>query len=82
MSEGWFTTPVAIAVGIVGDIHNVLSAKQALDALNGRWPDVGAPKFSDHLNQTSQDFFKAVQDGLSALGISYVLNPRSRKVTA
>ncbi len=35
----------------------------------------GAPKYSDHLNQTSQDFFKAVQDGLSALGISFVLNP-------
>ncbi|MGN6142808.1 MAG: DUF982 domain-containing protein [Mesorhizobium sp.] len=47
MSEGWFTKPVAIAVGIVGDIHNVLSARQALDALNGRWPDAGAPKFSE-----------------------------------
>jgi len=47
MSEGWFTKPVAIAVGIVGDIHNVMSARQALDALNGRWPDAGAPKFSE-----------------------------------
>lgn len=47
MSEGWFTKPVAIAVGIIGDIHNVMNAKQALDALNGHWPDSGAPKFSE-----------------------------------
>jgi len=47
MFEGWFTKPVAIAVGIIGDIHNILSARQALAALEGHWPDAGAPKFSE-----------------------------------
>lgn len=47
MSEGWFSKPVPIAVGIVGDIHTVMSASQALMALNGRWPDAGAPKSSE-----------------------------------
>ncbi|MBI3452357.1 MAG: histidine--tRNA ligase [Rhodospirillales bacterium] len=36
----------------------------------------GAPLFTDHLNQGSQDFFAAVCDGLSLLGIAYVRNPR------
>ncbi len=34
-----------------------------------------APKFPDYLNQTSRDFFKAVQDGLTELGIAFMLNP-------
>ena len=35
-----------------------------------------APRFGDHLNQTSRDFFAAVTGGLEALGIAYQLNPR------
>jgi len=35
-----------------------------------------APIFFDYLNEASRDFFKTVQDRLSALDISFVLNPR------
>ncbi|MBL8629947.1 MAG: histidine--tRNA ligase [Rhodospirillaceae bacterium] len=34
-----------------------------------------APQFPDYLNQASQDFFKGVQDGLSALSIHFKLSP-------
>ncbi|MSO99125.1 MAG: histidine--tRNA ligase [Rhodospirillaceae bacterium] len=34
-----------------------------------------APRFPDHLNQISRDFFKAVQDGLGEIGIHFTLNP-------
>jgi len=37
---------------------------------------VGAPEFSDSLDRESQDFFAAVCDGLTALGIVYSLNSR------
>jgi histidyl-tRNA synthetase len=36
---------------------------------------VGVPLFTDYLNAASRDFFKAVQDGLAALGIAFKLNP-------
>lgn len=36
----------------------------------------GAPEFSDSLDSESQDFFAAVCDGLTALGIDYTLNSR------
>jgi histidyl-tRNA synthetase len=35
-----------------------------------------APKFGEHLNQKSRDFFAGVTDGLGTLGIAYELNPR------
>ena len=35
-----------------------------------------APLFTDYLNQASVDFFAAVKEGLSQLGISYSENPR------
>ncbi|MEM7224161.1 MAG: histidine--tRNA ligase [Pseudomonadota bacterium] len=35
-----------------------------------------APKFTDYLNQASQDFFGQVKDGLEALGIAYEYSPR------
>ena len=47
MTEGWFTKPVRIAIGVFGDEHNVLSARQALRVLDDRWPDAGAPKFKE-----------------------------------
>jgi len=34
-----------------------------------------APRFTDHLNDASRDFFKTVQDGLAALGIAFTVNP-------
>ena len=37
---------------------------------------VGAPEFSDSLDSESRDFFSAVRDGLTALGIVYSLNSR------
>ncbi|MBB3066322.1 histidine--tRNA ligase [Limibacillus halophilus] len=36
----------------------------------------GAPLFGEFLNQESQDFFAQVLAGITALGISYKLNPR------
>jgi histidyl-tRNA synthetase len=36
---------------------------------------VNAPQFPDYLNQASRDFFKGVQDGLSALGVEFKLVP-------
>ncbi len=36
---------------------------------------ISAPQFPDYLNQASKDFFKGVQDGLSALGIHFKLSP-------
>ena len=35
-----------------------------------------APKMTDFLNEESKQFFDAVQDGLNALGIPFVVNPR------
>src|SRR5262249_51333839 len=37
--------------------------------------NASAPSFADHLNQASRDFFKSVQDGLSAAGISFEIDP-------
>jgi histidyl-tRNA synthetase len=34
-----------------------------------------APRYSDYLNDASRSFFEAVQEGLSALGIAFVINP-------
>ncbi|UYN94134.1 MAG: histidine--tRNA ligase [Enhydrobacter sp.] len=37
--------------------------------------NAGAPSLADHLNQTSRDFFRHVQDGLAAAGISFEVDP-------
>ena len=34
-----------------------------------------APSFADHLNQASKDFFKSVQDGLTAAGVPFEVDP-------
>ena len=36
---------------------------------------VDAPKLTDHLNNSSTDFFATVQEGLDAAGVSYEINP-------
>jgi histidyl-tRNA synthetase len=36
----------------------------------------GAPHFEDYLTPASHDFFRRVREGLDALGIRYVLDPR------
>lgn len=36
----------------------------------------GAPIYTDYLNQASKDFFDRVKEGLSEIGISFVINPR------
>ncbi|HTR87154.1 MAG TPA: histidine--tRNA ligase [Reyranella sp.] len=36
--------------------------------------NASAPSFADHLNQASQDFFKAVQDGLAAAGVPFEID--------
>ena len=37
--------------------------------------NLDAPSFADHLDQTSQDFFAAVKDGLSAAGVPFEVDP-------
>ncbi|MGI6852618.1 DUF982 domain-containing protein [Mesorhizobium sp. 1B3] len=44
MIDGWFSTSVPVAVGIIGDIQHVFSARQALDLLNGNWREKGSAK--------------------------------------
>jgi histidyl-tRNA synthetase len=36
--------------------------------------NANAPSFSDHLNEASRDFFKAVQDGLAAAGVPFEID--------
>jgi histidyl-tRNA synthetase len=36
----------------------------------------GAPLFADYLNDASRDYFKAVSEGLDAVGIAYKASPR------
>jgi histidyl-tRNA synthetase len=36
----------------------------------------GAPVYTDYLNQVSRDFFERVKDGLTTLGLGFVVNPR------
>jgi hypothetical protein len=47
MTEAWFSKPVRIAIGVFGDERNVSSARQALQVLDSRWPDAGAPKYRE-----------------------------------
>ncbi|HWK67911.1 MAG TPA: DUF982 domain-containing protein [Rhizobiaceae bacterium] len=44
MSDGWFSKSVPIAVGIIGEIQHVSSARQALSVLNGNWREKGSAK--------------------------------------
>jgi hypothetical protein len=44
MNDGWFSASVPISVGIVGDIQHVLSARQAVNLLNGNWREQGSTK--------------------------------------
>jgi histidyl-tRNA synthetase len=37
--------------------------------------NANAPSFSDHLNQASKDFFRQVQDGLTAAGVPFEIDP-------
>ena len=37
--------------------------------------NANAPSFADHLNQASQGFFKQVQDGLTAAGVPFEVDP-------
>ncbi|MCP9232661.1 DUF982 domain-containing protein [Mesorhizobium sp. LMG 17147] len=44
MNQGWFSKPVAVAVGIVGDIRNISNARQAVELLEAHWRDAGSAK--------------------------------------
>lgn len=44
MNDGWFSTSVPIAVGIIGDIQHVSSARQAIGLLTGNWREKGSAK--------------------------------------
>jgi len=42
MTEGWFSKPVAVSVGIAGAIQHISNAHQAVDLLKGPWRDAGS----------------------------------------
>lgn len=44
MYEAWFSSPVAVATGISGDIKNLSNANQAIDLLTNHWRSPGSPK--------------------------------------
>lgn len=44
MNDGWFSISVPVAVGIIGDIQHVFSARQAIDLLNGNWREKGSAR--------------------------------------
>jgi histidyl-tRNA synthetase len=50
----------------------ILDSKDAGD----RQVVANAPVYSEHLNAASRGFFRAVTDGLEAMGIAYVIDPR------
>jgi histidyl-tRNA synthetase len=50
----------------------ILDSKDAGD----REAIANAPVYSEHINAPSRDFFRAVTDGLEALGIAYEIDPR------
>ena len=45
MVEGWFSKPVSIAVGIVGDVRIVENARDAMALLCGNWRDQGSDRY-------------------------------------
>ncbi|WP_274628661.1 DUF982 domain-containing protein [Arvimicrobium flavum] len=45
MTDVWFSRPVLVAVGITGDVQNVLGPKQALELLDHHWRNAGTPAF-------------------------------------
>jgi hypothetical protein len=49
MSDGWFTKPVSVAVGVIGDARYIMSARQAADLLVEHWPAKGTPKHRNAL---------------------------------
>ena len=44
MSAGWFSKPVSIAEGVVGEVRTISSARQAVDLLANHWPGAGTAK--------------------------------------
>ncbi|WP_157014598.1 DUF982 domain-containing protein [Mesorhizobium xinjiangense] len=45
MNVVWFSKPVPISEGIIGDIRYVSNAQQAIEALNSNWREQGSAKF-------------------------------------
>ena len=44
MNMGWFSKPVPVAEGVIGDIRYVSSASSALGLLTGHWREQGTAK--------------------------------------
>ncbi|MDX8528470.1 DUF982 domain-containing protein [Mesorhizobium sp. MSK_1335] len=42
MTQGWFSKPVEVAVGIAGSIRHISNAQQAVELLTGQWRDAGS----------------------------------------
>lgn len=49
MNQGWFSRPVAVSVGIAGDIRNISNARQAVELLTAHWRDAGSAKHGSAL---------------------------------
>lgn len=44
MHDAWFSKPVPVAIGVLGEIKNLCSAGQAVDLLTKHWRSAGSPK--------------------------------------
>ncbi|MDX8433735.1 DUF982 domain-containing protein [Mesorhizobium sp. M4B.F.Ca.ET.215.01.1.1] len=42
MTQGWFSRPVTVSVGVAGAIRHISSAQQAVELLAGQWRDAGS----------------------------------------
>ncbi|HRP79182.1 MAG TPA: DUF982 domain-containing protein [Aquamicrobium sp.] len=45
MVDGWFSKPVSISVGIVGDVRTVENARDAMALLSANWRDPGSERY-------------------------------------
>ncbi|MFK0690579.1 DUF982 domain-containing protein [Mesorhizobium sp. IMUNJ 23033] len=49
MTQGWFSRPVAVSVGIAGSIRHISNAQQAVALLTGQWRDAGSAQHGSAL---------------------------------
>lgn len=45
MTDGWFSRPVSVTVGIAGEIHHVENAREAMKLLTGNWREQASERY-------------------------------------
>lgn len=45
MTDGWFSRPVSVAVGIAGDIYSIENARDAMKLLTGNWREQSSVRY-------------------------------------